>query len=844
MAGNDELWYTIKFREDEQTLEEVRQTLNRLQEAKEALGSGEARKETSEFTEVLKEFNETNMEGIERLIELQQQIDAYRESLKSFRDAKKEGVELSKEERKTEVEVQAALKMSQKEYRDKQAELIATTQAVEGQTQSYAELVAENRNIAAEMRNLPLDDTTGRLEELKKMWAENNETLKEFDASVGDHRRNVGNYSEALSTAASALAVVQGPLGPLAGRLNSLNTTIRRAIPLLKGKAAGWRLVGRAMLGLLGIAVVAFLGAILGALRGLQPVLDQVALRVRQVSAAWSSFTDLVGSWLGMNERSNTSMWESIRLAEEMHRRQMELEEQKIRDITIMAELEEGIARLRREAEDELNTHEQRIDFMDQALRKTEELFDLQVERQTQIVEMMREELSWSVSTREEREKLAEQEAILIRLRAQQETQSRQLVRRRQTIINSLRVEEERRRRLIQAMRDEIREFERASRRRIEQMEHEARSIRETFQHGRLVDLARWQGNELLAIELERNKRIEDARSESNTRREALKEEEIDFMLALDKLYRERGMDEITALNTARIEAHQKFAGEYLALQQWLADREAQIQAEARATLRDIERREAEQQRDVRSELARMRLESDMRIAAAQEAIITGRDERIILLEKQQNQRRLDLQREFEERGFIEAEAGRLSREMAELEFEERLQRTKTEILEEELEKRLALEEAYADLFVNVSTAMFGDTKQVRIASAIIDTYTAINRALASADPPLSYVRAAAALSMGMANVRMIRDTEIGKGASMGSAVGGASSGPRGFEVINDEPDGAVARQVAEQAMQQQTEVSPTFVFQGDLHPEVMAIKVRQGNHMIETKTPSVKSRA
>lgn len=67
------------------------------------------------------------------------------------------------------------------------------------------------------------------------------------------------------------------------------------------------------------------------------------------------------------------------------------------------------------------------------------------------------------------------------------------------------------------------------------------------------------------------------------------------------------------------------------------------------------------------------------------------------------------------------------------------------------------------DMVVMASTgalnAMFGENKGVATATALINTYQAITKALASAPPPLSYALAAATAAQGFAQVKAIRAT-------------------------------------------------------------------------------------
>lgn len=74
--------------------------------------------------------------------------------------------------------------------------------------------------------------------------------------------------------------------------------------------------------------------------------------------------------------------------------------------------------------------------------------------------------------------------------------------------------------------------------------------------------------------------------------------------------------------------------------------------------------------------------------------------------------------------------------------------------------------------------AAFQDNKAVAVASAIIDTYAAANKALASPPgPPVSYAYVAAALATGFANVKSILSTNKGS-TSVGGGGGGATAAP------------------------------------------------------------------
>jgi hypothetical protein len=161
-----------------------------------------------------------------KLSELRAQLSQYKNELAGVNDqARQMGganaelsarqAELSQSISQTNSQIQEA----SQGYRDQETVLndVALT---------YNELKEQNRALTIAMRDIPIDDQTGQLERLREQYLENNIKLKEFDASMGNFQRNVGDYTGGIRTFASSLAVVQGPLGPIAGRLNSFATVI------------------------------------------------------------------------------------------------------------------------------------------------------------------------------------------------------------------------------------------------------------------------------------------------------------------------------------------------------------------------------------------------------------------------------------------------------------------------------------------------------------------------------------------------------------------------------------------------------------------------------------------
>lgn len=92
---------------------------------------------------------------------------------------------------------------------------------------------------------------------------------------------------------------------------------------------------------------------------------------------------------------------------------------------------------------------------------------------------------------------------------------------------------------------------------------------------------------------------------------------------------------------------------------------------------------------------------------------------------------------------------------------------------------------AYAGMASNIAGSLekvFASSKAVAIASALVNTYESVTKALATYPPPFSYVAAAASLAAGLAQVANIRSTSKtgsgggggGGGAAPAAAAGGA----------------------------------------------------------------------
>jgi len=584
--------------------------------------------------------------------------------------------------------------------------------------------------------------------------------------------------------------------------------------------------------------------AIVAALRSMQPVMDAVEKRWRQLGAVWGWASDRIGWLLGMNEKSNYSLRESIRITGELHDAEKKLEDRKIDLITVNADLEKSIAKLRRQAEDETLSHEDRIEAIDKAIKKSEEKYqnDIDVANEELRIAAQRDDLFRS--EREQLEAVAQAEAKVTKAKERSEMQARQLERRRTSIINQLKVEEERRRKNIEAIREEAEAFVRASKDRIKALkEEEGVALEQTlFEHR--MDLLRKQGKEEQALREEHYRALDDLHSEHiEQHAEATTEAQKAGQAHYEQLIAE-GVDREEAFKQGSIRAEEIYNKEKELINNHYRNEKIRLDAIHNKKLEELEREGYDNRQNIREQFHELQREQQIRQDALEKSIITGRNQELLLLEKQQEERRLELKQEFLDAGFRQEEAAMMARGQSRLEYAKKIADTEKAIEEQALQDKIELREAYADMAMAGLEAMFLDNKAARVAMAIADTWAGANVQLATPPAHTATMRAIAVGLQGMANVRRILQTDIGSSPGGGQQAAAGLSSQRGFQVIDRDDGGGIARQVAETATSSQQDMQPVFEFHGDLDSEVMAIKVRQGNRLVDTKTLTTKSRA
>ena len=174
--------------------------------------------------------------------------------------------------------------------------------AFEATEKSYEEITQRNRQLRAEMNKLPIKDVTGDLARMQKEYERNNDVLKDFDRSLGQNSRNVGNYEQAIDNALSKFNLfgvnAGGVKRDLADLGNAFKTTAT-ATNVASGSTTGFIGVLKALkIALVSVGIGVFLialGSIVSLFTRFQGAIDAVNAKL----AGLSSTIDVIADRLG-----------------------------------------------------------------------------------------------------------------------------------------------------------------------------------------------------------------------------------------------------------------------------------------------------------------------------------------------------------------------------------------------------------------------------------------------------------------------------------------------------------------------------------------------------------------
>jgi hypothetical protein len=913
MANSEnELYYKVKFEADQESAKKVGQDLqDELAKSRKKPTGGKS--ETDEEVSALKELRQSLKEYQEELAEVQKQV---RLGDASTRDLTETQRTLSQAISETRSQIQEATRG----YADQQTILSAIPT-------TYNQLVEQNRALSIAMRDVPLSDTTGQLQRLQTQYNENNERLKQFDASIGNSQRNVGNYENSIRAAANALAVFQGPLGPIAGRINAVATVISRSrkaneeyavswaqmttaqrvwsvltlqnsIPTLKASATATKVKTASVyalntgINLLNLTLRAFkialaatgIGLILVALGSLVAWFRRTeegaeALRVRMAGFRavlnvlldrFSALGKFIFDAFNDPKQAVADLWQAIK-TNIMNRLQGVVDAFGALGKAIKSAITLDMAGLTQAGKDFGNAWVQ-------ALTGVEDLYEKIVDGASDMANQMRVHSQVAKDLQERMNEVLRTERALGVERARQNRDLQEA----RDLARDLTVDYDERLAALQAVRQSelgLMEQEIANERtrlailetqagladsnskvlqevadqqaKLFEMEqkHLERSIslrrdetaiirqRDEFQLRSLRNIITEQerSSNLAIRRVEREMRlsgqqVELALLEQRAFEDKLEQEKNARFLAYRQEYLNQKFDDDDAERMATLRAEQELETELIQLRENTDDAIMQRQrANAEATI-EMQRLVAE--RTFNNEIAiAVRKNDEISILNAERAFLEDRRNRerefkIEALAEQFRNQNIDAhdamrmaELQIDEQYAIESEA-----------IERRLLKARFDMQQKQLN-------AYINLSKNAGEAIFGENKALAVSGAIMDTYSGATAALGMRPwTPLNYVNAAAVLASGVANVRKILAVKKDEAGSVSATAPQAPNVGTSFGLV-DTGTNMNAMMTASEMGGSQFNQAPTFIFEGDLNPEMMAIKVRQGNNSIAGRT-------
>lgn len=374
-------------------------------------------------------------ELVKKLELLKRTIDDNKSSVKKLTDENKELEKAGKKggnQHKANAREAELLKLQTKglstEYRDNQKTVTSLTISQKAQIGTIQQLELSNKKLRQESKTLDLTrkDGQARLKDINKQLDQNNKTILENADAAKKQTMNIGNYGSALG----------GLPGPMAGAVSGG----QRLLLMFKTLIAN-------PVGLILAAIALAIKAISDAFKRNQGAMDKLKQMGAGLSAAYGAFLDRINAiiqafkkfdwqtilrgFMGLGEE----MKEDFKTAKELTAALQELYRQGTVDIEQKALLRQAIEKARLESKKSNITEQERLVFLQEAMRLEEELMAIQLADADKRVEIAVAEGEINKNTDEEDRAIAEAKVARIDL----ETAS---MKRRRTIASELKTVE------------------------------------------------------------------------------------------------------------------------------------------------------------------------------------------------------------------------------------------------------------------------------------------------------------------------------------------------------------------------------------------------------------------
>lgn len=903
-----ELKYIIRTELDKGSVKSVTDQLNAIQSGARGNGAGEVKEQTKEKKQlslILDELTKKYLENAEALVSLRDQVNLYKAQLSDLKAITQSGAELTKQQKEQEEALRVSIRDTNKDISDKQREMITLQQQNEATGSSIHELEKRMRALMAEMKRMPQDTEEQRaeLEKLRNEYMKVRNQVNSFNETLGNHQHNVGNYENSIRSAANALAIFQGPLGPVAGRINAFATALKRAETGALAGSKSMKVLAFALkavwlsLGPLAIAFASLLAFFKRTERG------QEQLRV--IIAGFRATVDTLieriiplGEWL---VKVFTEPKEAMQDVADFLKNQIivrfnsavkiattafsiisngaKASALAIKGIFDKEAREESKQLFKQVGEDTIKIGKLYVDVLSGVENAVDKLVDGTKKFNDELEE-----------NRENAKKLEREMNAVLRiereLKVARSEQNRDLQRARDTARDISASFEERLEALAQVRESELGLIE-------QELENERERLRIMQEQD---DMFSSNAEQLNAV-ADQQAKVNDIEREHLVRSMSLRRDENSIIRAKNELLlREsrRAFDMIqraSEMNIAEVQREMTKRGEIVELaqkrmtqftenrieeerllveqyQQELINQygdeekarvhfaEAAARAEHEIRLKELALQndldDAQENRDRARLNAQLQNESMARQSALNEQLhqLELQNDKIGMLEAERRALEVEMEREHEHRlqelreqmekqGIDSVNATLLAEEQLRLEFAERFADIDRRTNDQVIANRKEMIDALVNLTKAGLSAIFGESKTVSIALAIIDTLAAMTAALGRRPwTPVNYLHAAAVGAQGFANVRRIRQTTQSGGGS--TSAPSRTSAPRPseqFQLIDTQGMASgIATQVASSVSRNEQAMQPVIVLEGEFDNEFLAVKVREGNNAISSR--------
>jgi hypothetical protein len=913
-----DLKYIIRPVLDQASAKAVRDQLNALESSArsgatgsgsssdEAGGDEEKAKAKKTLSLALDDLTKRYLENAQALVDLREQVNMYKAQLGEIAEVKRANGVLTGEELEQEEALKVALRDTNKDLNDRAREMIVLQQQNEATGTSIGELEKRMAALRTQMKHAPrdTDEQIEALDKLREEYLGVRAQVNQFNESLGNHQHNVGNYENAIRSAANGLAVFQGPLGPIAGRLNAFATVLRRTevAAMAGGKATRFMAFGMRLLTLAVAPILLALPLLIAFFKRSEEGQDKLSKAVARFKMLFATVADGMADFgkaiinaFTDPKQAVQDLWEAIKENFMVRFRAIPQiimngfgtisKGAKAAGLAIKGIWNEDARkeskRLFAEAAEDykayLNSVAEAVTGVEDPVGRVAGAFarmGAQIAENDRAIQKLADrtialrnaERELTVARAEQNRDLQKARDLARDLSASFEDRLAALSAVRESemslIERELALERERLAILeetAQLSKNTIEDNDEIIEQQVKVFELEQKNLERSMSLRRDENALIRARNELLLREARRAFDIQRRSTEMNiaeVEREMLRRGQI-VELA------ERRMAEF---NASRVEDERLLREQYQQelINQYGDEERARVHFAEAAERAAHEIRikylelsnnlaDAEDARQRAMLSARLENESLQRQSALSMELhdLEMRNDKIGMLEaervalevemeRERGVRIAELQQQFIQQGIQDYEAHRLAKERIDEEYAVRNADIDRRMSKQVRANQEELLAATVELTKNALVAIFGDNKKTAIATAIIDTLAGINAAL-KIGGPVGFINAAAIAAAGFANVRRIMQTNRDSSSSSTPTITAPSAPQIGFAMVDLPGSGAMATQVAGMAGPPSSRASGmTIILDGEFDKEALAVKVRQGNNAISSRAIAI----